>query len=106
MTQVEINSAARLEVDVGGAKLVPGPKGDPGAVFTPSVSGDGVLSWTNDGGLENPQAVDITGPAGPQGVKGDAGPQGPEGPQGPQGPPPWQPERKRARPPAGRTAWN
>ena len=79
MTQVEINSAARLEVDVGGAKLVPGPKGDPGAVFTPSVSGDGVLRWTNDGGLENPQAVDITGPAGPQGVKGDAGPQGPEG---------------------------
>ena len=51
MTQVEINSAARLEVDVGGAKLVPGPKGDPGAVFTPSVSGDGVLRWTNDGGL-------------------------------------------------------
>lgn len=34
------------------------------ATFFPSVSPDGVISWTNDGGLENPEPVDITGPAG------------------------------------------
>ena len=38
-----------------------GAKGDPGTIFTPSVSEDGVLSWTNDGGLENPAPVDIMG---------------------------------------------
>ena len=31
MTQVEINSAARLEVDVGGAEAGAGPKGRPGS---------------------------------------------------------------------------
>lgn len=32
-----------------------------GATFTPSVSDDGILSWTNDGFLENPEPVDIKG---------------------------------------------
>jgi hypothetical protein len=36
-----------------------GPTGDNGATFTPSVSEDGVLSWTNDKGLTNPPSVDI-----------------------------------------------
>lgn len=45
-----------------------GEKGDPGAVFTPTVSEDGELSWTNDGGLDNPEPVNITGP---QGAKGE-----------------------------------
>lgn len=43
-----------------------------GATFTPSVSG-GILSWTNDRELENPDPVDITGPQGPQGETGAAG---------------------------------
>ena len=30
-----------------------------GVTFTPSVSSDGVLSWTNDGGLENPESVNL-----------------------------------------------
>jgi hypothetical protein len=30
-------------------------KGEKGVTFTPSVSSDGVLSWTNDGNLENPE---------------------------------------------------
>lgn len=34
-------------------------KGDTGAVFTPSVTGAGVISWTNDGGLPNPETVDL-----------------------------------------------
>lgn len=33
-----------------------------GYVFTPSVSQDGVISWTNDGGLPNPSSVNIKGP--------------------------------------------
>lgn len=48
-------------------QLASGPKGDPGAVYTPSVSPEGLLSWTNDGGLPNPQPVDIKGPKGDPG---------------------------------------
>lgn len=45
-----------------------GEKGDPGTngtsgtdgtTFTPSVSEAGVISWTNDGGRENPSSVDL-----------------------------------------------
>lgn len=35
-----------------------------GATFTPSVSSDGVLSWTNDKGKTNPANVNIKGPKG------------------------------------------
>ena len=71
-----------------------------GVTFTPFVSSEGVISWTNNGGLENPAPVSIkgptgatgaTGPKGPKGDKGDIGPTGPtgatgsRGPQGPQG---------------------
>ena len=53
-----------------------------GTTFTPSVSTEGVISFTNDGGLANPSSVNITGPQGPQGPQGAHGPQGPQGPQG------------------------
>ena len=59
-----------------------------GATFTPSVSADGTLSWTNDKGLANPAPVNVKGPkgdAGKQGEKGDTGPTGPTGPAGPKG---------------------
>lgn len=36
-----------------------GTDGDDGATFTPAVSSAGVISWTNDGGKQNPQSVDI-----------------------------------------------
>lgn len=68
-----------------------GGEGTPGAVFIPHVDADGNLSWTNDGGLDNPDTVNIMGPQGPQGEKGETGAQGPQGspgetgPQGPQG---------------------
>jgi len=45
----------------------PGIQGEPGAdgvTFTPSVSPEGVISWTNDGGKPNPQPVNIKGPQG------------------------------------------
>lgn len=65
-----------------------GPKGEDGSkgqdgvngyTFTPAVSEEGVISWTNDGGLENPEAISIKGI---QGVQGETGPQGPTGPKG------------------------
>lgn len=44
-----------------------GIQGEPGAVYTPDLSADGDLSWSNNGGLTNPPTVNIKGP------KGDAG---------------------------------
>lgn len=41
-----------------------GYEGNDGATFTPAVSEDGELSWTNDKGLNNPEPVNIKGPAG------------------------------------------
>lgn len=63
--------------------------GENGVTYTPNVSPDGTLTWTNDGGLSNPSPVNILGPrgeTGPKGDKGDVGPTGPQGPEGPRGP--------------------
>lgn len=57
-----------------GADGAPGQDGAPGVngvTFTPSVSEDGTISWTNDGNLQNPDSVNIMGP---QGAQGNAGP--------------------------------
>ena len=63
-------------------------------VFVPSVSSDGVLSWTNRAGLANPASVNIkgdkgdkgdTGAQGIQGVKGDKGDTGAQGLKGDKG---------------------
>lgn len=48
-------------------------KGETGTTFTPSVSEEGVISWTNDGELPNPEPRNIRGPKGIQGDKGDTG---------------------------------
>lgn len=45
-----------------------GGAGEPGTTFTPSVSEAGVISWTNDGGLDNPAPVNIKGPKGDKGT--------------------------------------
>lgn len=77
-----------------------GGGGSTGGLFTPHVSDDGVLSWTNDQGLPNPDPVNIRGPQGPKGADGTMsfedltdeqreslrGPEGPAGPQGEPGP--------------------
>lgn len=47
-----------------------------GATYTPHVTDNGILSWTNDKGLTNPKYVNLKGP------KGDTGPQGIQGPKG------------------------
>ena len=62
-----------------GIQGIQGEKGDPGAVFVPTVTSQGVLSWTNNGDLENPQTVNIMGPQGPQGQPGLQGPKGEPG---------------------------
>lgn len=78
-----------------GAPGKDGTNGRDGVTFTPSMSDDGDLSWTNDGGKTNPQTVNLKGPkgdtgergpAGADGAKGDTGPEGPRGPQGETGP--------------------
>lgn len=62
-----------------------------GATFSPELSVDGDLSWSNDKGLVNPESVNIKGPKGDkgdrgeQGLKGDKGDIGLIGPQGPKG---------------------
>ena len=93
------NSDANNSVIVGNGTYTQGdagpqgPQGEQGTTFTPAVSTEGVISWTNDGGLTNPDPVNIKGPQGPQGETGATGPQGPQGetgatgPQGPQGEP-------------------
>ena len=53
-----------------------GRDGSNGVTFTPSVSSGGVISWTNDGGLVNPESVNIKGPQGPAGSDGRDGTDG------------------------------
>ena len=36
-----------------------GEQGEKGAVFTPAISSDGIISWTNNGELENPEQFNI-----------------------------------------------
>ena len=47
-----------------------GVKGDNGVTFTPAVTADGTLSWTNNGGMTNPEPVNLRGPAGKDGANG------------------------------------
>lgn len=42
-----------------GATGATGETGATGTTFTPAVSSAGVISWTNDGGKQNPQSVDL-----------------------------------------------
>lgn len=62
-----------------------GLEGQNGATFTPSVSSEGVISWTNDKNLPNPEPVNIKGAQGPQGEKGLQGAAGEPGQPGTDG---------------------
>lgn len=64
-----------------------GGTGQNGATFTPSVSAEGVISWTNDKELPNPEPVNIKGGKGDKGDKGDPGEQGEPGEKGDKGEP-------------------
>lgn len=84
---VDIKGPQGIQGDQGevGATGPQGIQGETGPYFTPSVSTDGLLSWTNNGGLVNPSSVNIQGPKGDTGEQGETGPQGPIGPQGEKG---------------------
>ena len=74
---------AQGDPGIQGPKGADGLKGDTGPYFTPTVSAEGILSWSNNGGLDNPASVSIKGPQGETGAKGDTGAQGDTGPAGP-----------------------
>ena len=59
--------------------------GQNGATFTPFVSSDGIISWTNDRELPNPAPVNIKGEKGDKGEQGERGMQGIQGIQGERG---------------------
>ena len=44
---------------IQGPKGEQGAKGDTGPYFTPAVSAEGIISWSNNGGLDNPASVDL-----------------------------------------------
>lgn len=67
------NDRNKTWVNNGPLAGTPGADGKKGTTFTPSVDGNGNLSWTNDGGLENPETTNIRGP---QGEPGEAGAEG------------------------------
>lgn len=63
-------------IGTGSSGTGTGGSGTPGAngvTYTPHLSAEGVLSWTNDGGLANPDPVNIKGAPGSKGDKGDKG---------------------------------
>lgn len=66
----ETNSVWKNNGPIQGAQ---GQQGPSGATFTPSVDASGNISWTNDGGLDNPATQNIRGP---QGEPGEAGADG------------------------------
>ena len=45
-----------------------GTPGIDGVTFTPSVSQEGIISWTNNGGLSNPTPINIKGDKGEDGL--------------------------------------
>lgn len=83
-----VNSALQTAKDSGEFDGAPGPEGPAGTVFVPDVDEDGNLSWDNDGGLDNPEPVNIKGPQGEPFTYEDftaeqlAALQGPTGPAG------------------------
>ena len=66
----------------GTVNVTGGTSGENGATFTPSVSTEGVISWTNDKNLTNPDPVNIKGPQGQPGEDGADGTNGVDGQNG------------------------
>lgn len=81
----EILTLPKMSGNVGAKTINIGGEGDDGATFVPFVSADGVISWTNDKDLPNPEPVNIKGTKGDKGDKGDRGLQGIQGIQGERG---------------------
>lgn len=78
LDSITAEKVAAWDSGTGGSGTA-GADGEDGVTFTPSVSADGVLSWTNDGGLENPTPVNIKGADGTNGTNGTDGEDGADG---------------------------
>lgn len=79
-TILSVTSASGTSsVDLKGA---PGNDGTDAATFIPHMTADGVLSWSNDGGLTNPKPINIKGPKGDNGSAGKDGSNGTPGEDG------------------------
>lgn len=63
-----VSTPKSLSGNVGAKTINIGSKGDDGATFIPSVSPDGIISWTNDKELPNPEPVNIKGEHGDPGT--------------------------------------
>ena len=60
--QVNSNDALAVELTNGTgyvSESLRGPRGQTGTTFEPHISASGVMSWTNDGGKENPDSVNL-----------------------------------------------
>lgn len=75
----DVAQSVRDDADRGKFNGEQGPTGPQGYTYTPAVSEEGVISWTNDGSLPNPSPVNIKGPQGKQGIQGVQGKQGERG---------------------------
>ena len=68
--EIVLNSDYTLTIRYGDTEYttgsIRGATGAPGTTFTPAVSPDGVLSWSNDGGKQNPESVNLKGPTVPK----------------------------------------
>lgn len=58
VTITDANETQTFDV-MDGTNGTPGTPGTDGTTFTPSVSPAGVISWTNDGGKQNPASVNV-----------------------------------------------
>ena len=83
VTEVEPEAVTEVvETQVPGLQGPQGEKGKTGTTFTPTVTKEGWVMWTNDGGAKNPTPVCIMGPQGDKGDKGDQGERGEKGETG------------------------
>lgn len=57
------------KTNVGNVKI----QGIDGVTFIPSLDRHGNLTWSNDGGLQNPNPINVVGPQGPKGETGNSG---------------------------------
>lgn len=78
---LEVKKPRMPSLSLGGTKII-GQEGENGATFYPEVSEDGIISWTNDKGLDNPKSVNIKGKDGADGKNGVDGKDGIDGANG------------------------
>ena len=79
-------NAQHLNVEMREFQMMNGG-GENGATFTPSVSPEGIISWTNDRNLPTPEPVKIKGADGRDGMDGKDGTKGDKGDKGEKGDP-------------------